>query len=91
MTIYERRDFSLEVGASISCAANGQRWLEKWGVDIAEGRPVILKNLIMRDWRTGEVMSTYKLDGYKEKWGTEYRSQFFLLEVFQGRVREVRG
>ena len=49
--------------------------MEKWDVDIAEGKPVILKNLIMRNWRTGEVMSTYHLDGYKEKWGTEYRSK----------------
>ena len=75
VTIYERRDFAGEVGASISCAANGQRWLEKWDVDIAEGKPVILKNLIMRDYRTGEVMSTYKLENYAEMWGTDYRSE----------------
>ncbi|KAL8293242.1 hypothetical protein RQP46_000936 [Phenoliferia psychrophenolica] len=66
VTIYERRDFSGEVGGSISCAANGTQWLSEWGVDISAGKP------IMRDWRTGDVMSTYDLSDYKERWGTEY-------------------
>jgi hypothetical protein len=40
--IYERRSFDVEVGASISCAANGTRWLREWAVDIPDMKPVIL-------------------------------------------------
>lgn len=69
VTIYERADFAGEVGASISCAANGTRWLEEWGVNIELGDPVILKQLISRDWKTGEPASVYDLHDYKEKWG----------------------
>jgi salicylate hydroxylase len=69
VTIYERADFSGEVGASISCAANGTRWLETWGVDIAMGKPVILKKLISHDWKTGEDVNVYDLADYKERWG----------------------
>lgn len=69
VTIYERADFVGEVGASISCAANGTRWLEDWNVNIALGDPVILKNLISRDWKTGEAINVYDLSDYKEKWG----------------------
>jgi salicylate hydroxylase len=69
VTIYERADFAGEVGASISCAANGTRWLENWGVDIAMGKPVILKKLISHDWATGEDVNTYDLADYKERWG----------------------
>jgi hypothetical protein len=69
VTIYERADFAGEVGASISCAANGTKWLEEWGVDIDLGDPVILRKLISRDWKTGEPASVYDLHGYKEKWG----------------------
>ena len=32
VTIYERYDFNGEVGASISCAANGTQHLVEWGV-----------------------------------------------------------
>lgn len=53
VTVYERAHFAGEVGASISCAANGTRWLEEWGVDISLGKPVVLKKLISREWRTG--------------------------------------
>lgn len=70
--IYERHDFSGEVGASISCAANGTRWLHEWGVDIAKGDPVILRKLINRDWKTGEPVSVYDLEGYEERWGYVY-------------------
>lgn len=70
--IYERHDFSGEVGASISCAANGTRWLHEWGVDIAKGDPVILRKLINRDWKTGDPVSVYDLDGYEERWGYVY-------------------
>lgn len=69
VTIYERADFAGEVGASISCAANGTRWLEEWGVDIPIGRPVVLQKLISHDWKTGEVTNVYDLADYKEKWG----------------------
>jgi salicylate hydroxylase len=69
VTIYERADFAGEVGASISCAANGTRWLEEWGVDIPIGRPVVLKKLISHDWKTGKVQNEYDLGDYKERWG----------------------
>jgi salicylate hydroxylase len=69
VTIYERADFAGEVGASISCAANGTRWLESWGVDIPKGKPVILKKLISHDWKTGSDVNIYDLADYKERWG----------------------
>ncbi|KFA61646.1 hypothetical protein S40285_09407 [Stachybotrys chlorohalonatus IBT 40285] len=72
VTIYERSDFAGEVGASVSCAANGTRWLHEWGVDVAKGDPVVLKKLINRDWKTGEPVSVYDLDDYEERWGYVY-------------------
>jgi salicylate hydroxylase len=69
VTIYERADFAGEVGASISCAANGTRWLEEWGVNVALGRPVILEKLISHDWKTGDIQNVYDLGDYKERWG----------------------
>ncbi|KAK7214372.1 hypothetical protein V2G26_002375 [Clonostachys chloroleuca] len=72
VTIYERADFAGEVGASISCAANGTRFLEDWKVNIELGDPVILKKLISRDWKTGEPVSVYDLADYKERWGYTY-------------------
>lgn len=72
VTVYERNDFAGEVGASVSCAANGARWLHEWKVDIEKGDPVILKKLINRDWKTGEPVSVYSLADYKEKWGYDY-------------------
>ncbi|RYP14194.1 hypothetical protein DL765_006555 [Monosporascus sp. GIB2] len=72
VTIYERADFAGEVGASISCAANGTRWLEEWKVNIELGDPVLLKQLISRDWKTGEPINVYDLADYKEKWGYVY-------------------
>ena len=30
--MYERYDFSGEVGASLSCAKNGTMWLDEWKV-----------------------------------------------------------
>jgi salicylate hydroxylase len=48
VTIYERADYAGEVGASISCAANGTHFLEELGVDIPKGKPVILQKLIQR-------------------------------------------
>ncbi|KAL2061586.1 hypothetical protein VTL71DRAFT_6963 [Oculimacula yallundae] len=72
VTIYEKNDFAGEVGASVSCAANGTRWLHEWGVDVSKGDPVILKKLINRDWKTGEPVSVYDLSDYEEKWGYVY-------------------
>ncbi|KAK3322003.1 hypothetical protein B0H66DRAFT_553087 [Apodospora peruviana] len=72
VTIYERSDFAGEVGASVSCAANGTRWLHEWDVDVAAGDPVVLKKLINRDWKTGEAVSVYDLDDYEQKWGHVY-------------------
>ncbi|QPG94033.1 hypothetical protein C2857_004225 [Epichloe festucae Fl1] len=72
VTVYEKSDFSGEVGASVSCAANGTRWLHEWKVDVAKGDPVVLKKLINRDWKTGEPVSVYDLADYEEKWGYVY-------------------
>jgi salicylate hydroxylase len=69
VTIYERADYAGEVGASISCAVNGTRFLEEWGVDASKGKLVILRKLIQRDWKTGEVLNVYDLADYKDKWG----------------------
>ncbi|KAK0387689.1 hypothetical protein NLU13_3934 [Sarocladium strictum] len=72
VTIYERSDFAGEVGASVSCAANGTRWLHEWKVDVEKGDPVVLKKLINRDWKTGEPVSVYDLDDYEQRWGYVY-------------------
>ncbi|KAF3061324.1 FAD-dependent urate hydroxylase [Daldinia childiae] len=72
VSIYERADFAGEAGASVSCAANGTRWLHEWGVDIEKGDPVVLKKLINRDWYTGETVSIYDLDDYEKRWGYAY-------------------
>ncbi|KAE8382978.1 hypothetical protein BDV26DRAFT_195993 [Aspergillus bertholletiae] len=72
VTVYERNDFAGEVGASVSCAANGTRWLHEWGVDVEKGDPVVLRKLINRDWKTGEPVSVYDLGDYEEKWGYVY-------------------
>lgn len=70
--VYERNDYAGEVGASVSCAANGSRWLHEWNVDVEKGDPVVLKQLINRDWKTGEPLTVYSLEDYREKWGFEY-------------------
>ncbi|KAF9641860.1 hypothetical protein BDM02DRAFT_3273669, partial [Thelephora ganbajun] len=51
--IFERRSFDVEVGASLSCAANGTQWLREWEVDISIMKPVVLQKLVMREWETG--------------------------------------
>ncbi|EEB98353.1 hypothetical protein MPER_02152, partial [Moniliophthora perniciosa FA553] len=71
VTIYERRSFAAEVGASITCAANGTKWLYEWGCDMVIGDPVVQQKLLMRDWKTGEVIANYPMDNYKESWGYE--------------------
>jgi salicylate hydroxylase len=70
VTLYERYDFAGEVGASLSVASNGSRWIERWGVDIALVKPVILQRLIMHEWETGVVKSEYGLGDYKAKFGS---------------------
>lgn len=72
VTIYERHDFAGEVGASVSCAANGTRWLHEWNVDVQMGDPVVLEKLIDRDWKTGEPVSVYDLGDYEKRWGYVY-------------------
>ncbi|ESK93765.1 salicylate hydroxylase [Moniliophthora roreri MCA 2997] len=72
ISIYERRSFDVEVGASISCAANGTQWLREWGVDIPDMKPVILMKLVMRDWSTGQILNQYNLDNYEKEWGNVY-------------------
>jgi salicylate hydroxylase len=69
VTNYERAHFAGEVGASISCAVNGGRFLHEWGVNIPAGRPVELRKLIAHDWKTGDVTSMYDLANYKSTWG----------------------
>lgn len=69
VTIYERADYAGEVGASISCAANGTRWLEEWDVDVSIGKSVVLQKLILHDWKTGRVQDVYDLSDYKDRWG----------------------
>jgi len=38
VTVYERSHFATEVGASISVAANGTKFLDEWGVDCVAGK-----------------------------------------------------
>jgi hypothetical protein len=70
VTIYERYDFANEVGASLSVASNGSRFLEQWKVDIPTVKPVTLQKLIMRDWETGAVKGEYDLGDYEARFGT---------------------
>uniref|UniRef100_A0A8H7NN44 FAD-binding domain-containing protein n=1 Tax=Bionectria ochroleuca TaxID=29856 RepID=A0A8H7NN44_BIOOC len=95
VTIYERSDYAGEVGASVSCAANGTRWLHEWNVDVAKGDPVVLKKLINRDWKTGEPVSVYDLADYEERWGYVYNMfhrqymHSMLKDTAMGRCREI--
>lgn len=72
VTIYERYDYAGEVGASLSCASNGGKWLHEWGIDPFEAKPVILKDLIRHDWKTGETEGVYSLGDYKANFGFPY-------------------
>lgn len=72
VSVYERRGFDVELGASISCAANGTKFLYEWKVDVPAGKPVVLMKLTMRDWEQGKVLNEYDLSGYQEEWGYEY-------------------
>ncbi|KAL9566187.1 hypothetical protein ACKAV7_009721 [Fusarium commune] len=66
VTLYERYDFAGEVGSNISCASNGTRFLEKWGVDIQRARPVILTDMVWHDWAKGDITSQYPFDIHSE-------------------------
>lgn len=41
VSLYERYDFSGEVGASLSCAKNGTMWLDEWKVNSVQLRIVV--------------------------------------------------
>ncbi|KAJ9656804.1 hypothetical protein H2198_004692 [Neophaeococcomyces mojaviensis] len=72
VTLYERYDFAGEVGASLSVASNGSRWLLNWDLDIDAVKPVVLKKLVMHEWESGNIINEYSLGDYKAKFGTEY-------------------
>ena len=48
-TVYEHYDFAGEVGAGVSSASNGSRWLQEWEVDIAAAKPVVIGEPIVHD------------------------------------------
>ncbi|KAM3549922.1 hypothetical protein MY1884_008508 [Beauveria asiatica] len=73
-TVYERRAFANEVGASLSPASNGARLLASWDVDLAAARPVTLRSLIRHDWTTGAVVGTYPLGDYRARFGTDHHN-----------------
>ncbi|KND86841.1 6-hydroxynicotinate 3-monooxygenase [Tolypocladium ophioglossoides CBS 100239] len=82
VTIYERYDFGGEVGASLSCASNGSRFLQEWGVDVAAAKPVVLRSLIRHDWTTGQVSGVYPLGDYRERFGADYNN-FHRIDLHQ--------
>lgn len=69
VTIYERADSTRDAGASISCPANGAKWLAEWGIDISRGEPIRILKQIRRDLETGEVIDILDLSGYADQWG----------------------
>ncbi|KAI6778296.1 uncharacterized protein J7T54_008474 [Emericellopsis cladophorae] len=82
VVLYERYDFGGEVGASLSVASNGSRFLEEWNIDIAAAKPVVLRKLIRHDWKTGEIQGTYPLGDYRERFGTDYNN-FHRIDLHQ--------
>lgn len=79
VTVYERYDFANEVGASLSVASNGSRFLEQWKVDIPAVKPVILQRLIMHEWESGAIKGEYGLGDYKAKFGTVSDVEYEIL------------
>jgi salicylate hydroxylase len=69
ITIDERSSFAGEIGAGLSTASNGSKWLLAWGVDVEKAKPVIVKRLIMRKWGSGEVVQEAPMGDYGEKFG----------------------
>lgn len=76
VSIYETTDLVGDSGASVTCAANGSRWLHEWGVNVDQSDAVVVRKLISRDWKTGEPLSVYSLADYEERWGHKH----FLFE-----------
>ncbi|KAJ6786151.1 hypothetical protein PWT90_00713 [Aphanocladium album] len=74
VTLYERYEFGGEVGASLSLASNGSRFLEAWGVDIPAAKPVVLRHLVRHAWEDGAVTGTYPLGDYRARFGTDYNN-----------------
>lgn len=74
VTLYERYDFGGEVGASLSLASNGSRFLQQWQVDISSAKPVVLQKLIRHEWSSGNVTAEYPLGDYHERFGTDYNN-----------------
>lgn len=79
VTLYEQYDFAGEVGASLSIASNGSRWISQWGVDIPSIKPVTLEKLVMHDWETGNVKNMYGLGDYKANFGSVRNYYFYSL------------
>lgn len=82
VNIYERNDFTGEIGAGISVASNGSQWLERWGLNIDAAKPVSLRHMTIHEWETGNVIAEMGIGQYKEKFGsvrfTLYRTMFRL-------------
>ncbi|ATY65729.1 Aromatic-ring hydroxylase [Cordyceps militaris] len=74
VTLYERFAFDGEVGASLSLASNGSRFLAAWGVPVSAARPVVLRSLVRHDWASGAVISTYPLGDYRARFGADYHN-----------------
>ncbi|KAH9906042.1 salicylate hydroxylase [Xylariomycetidae sp. FL2044] len=87
--LYERYDFANEVGASLSVASNGSRWLIRWDLDMDAVKPVILKKLVMHDWESGKVINEYGLGDYKAKFGTHYYN-FHRIDMHQALLKAVQ-
>lgn len=74
VTVYERYDFGGEVGASLSLASNGSRFLGRWAVDVPAARPVVLRSLVRHAWSSGDVEGEYPLGDYRARFGTDYNN-----------------
>ena len=84
ITIYERSSFAGEIGAGLSTASNGSKWLLPWGVDVEKAKPVIVKRLIMRKWGSGEVVQEAPMEDYGEKFGFVRTISTFSTFIFEG-------
>ncbi|GFF75254.1 hypothetical protein IFM61392_09150 [Aspergillus lentulus] len=90
VTIYERGDYSGSLGASISCGANGTKWLKEWNVDISHGRPCTIRKLIRHALSNGEIQGIYDLSEYTGKWGYEYHN-FFRADMHAMLMKSATG
>jgi hypothetical protein len=69
VTLYERNDFSGEMGAGLGVAPNGSRWLTKWGVDIEAAKPNVIGQMTVHHWTTGDIKMVAPTGTYREKFG----------------------